>query len=244
VTGDKVIRLVTALAVLAVAVIAAIVSYSHIEYLALVNGQTITAARLLPASVDGVVLVSSMVLLDAARRGVPAPGLARVMLAAGVLATLGANSAVGAGHGLVGVLVSGWPAVAFIGCAETFLAMIRVRSQTAPETVPQAGQTVPEAIREAVPVHGSVAVQGVPGRVLEPVSATARALSGNTPRVRGTHRVPEVVFAAELKAGTLPSVRAIKRQCRVGQDRAVVIRDQLAALIQTSAPREIVEVGG
>jgi hypothetical protein len=50
------------------------------------------------------------------------------------------------------------------------------------------------------------------------------------------------VFAAEVQAGTVPSVRAIKRQCRVGQDRAVKIKDDLAALIETSAPRETVDV--
>src|SRR5262245_7239316 len=226
-TGDKVIRFVTALAVLAVAVIAAIVSYSHIECLALVNGQTIPAARLLPTSVDGVVLVSSMVMLDAARRGVPAPVLSRVMLVAGVLATLGANSAVGAGHGVVGVPVSGWPAVAFIGCAETFLAMIRVRPQAAPETVPQAAATVPQAVPDSAPEHEYIAAQGVP----EPAHAAVRPLSENTPQVRGTHRVPEQIFAAELEAGSVPGIREIKRKCKVGQPKAEAIQVRLAALV-------------
>ena len=153
-TGDRVIRFVTALAVLAVAAIAAVVSYSHIEYLALVNGQTITAARLLPASVDGVVLVSSMVMLDAARRDVDAPVLGRVMLVAGVLATLAANSAVGASHGVVGILVSGWPAVAFIGCAETFLAMIRGRSGALSSTA----ETVPRKPYPKLPSQASTAL--------------------------------------------------------------------------------------
>jgi hypothetical protein len=47
------------------------------------------------------------------------------MLAFSVLATLAANAAFGAAHGLVGILVSAWPAVAFTGSAEVLLAMIR-----------------------------------------------------------------------------------------------------------------------
>jgi hypothetical protein len=238
VTSDKVIRFVTALAVLTVAVIAAIVSYSHIEYLALVNGQTITAARLLPASVDGVVLVSSMVMLDAARRDAGAPGLSRVMLVAGVLATLGANSAVGAGHGVVGILVSGWPAVAFIGCAETFLTMVRGRSRTVPET---ALVTTAEKAGDTLLMS---AIEAAPGGVPEVASsrtrpAAPRSLSTSGSRRRRGARTPQVVFAADLAAGTVPSIRAIRRECKVGQPRAVVIRDQLAAVV--SAPRETIE---
>ena len=236
-TGDRVIRFVTALAVLAVAAIAAVVSYSHIEYLALVNGQTITAARLLPASVDGVVLVSSMVMLDAARRDVDAPVLGRVMLVAGVLATLAANSAVGASHGVVGILVSGWPAVAFIGCAETFLAMIRGRSGALSSTA----ETVPQAVPEIALAGEYSAAPGVPVADEARTRPAPRSLSDSGSRRRGVHGAPEpaAVFSAELSAGTLPSVRTIKRQMRVGQDRAVKIRDDLAAMIQTSEPSEI-----
>ena len=37
------------------------------------------------------------------------------MLWLGIGATIGANIAYGAGYGLVGALISAWPAVAFIG---------------------------------------------------------------------------------------------------------------------------------
>ena len=237
-TGDRVIRLVTALAVLAVAVIAAIVSYSHIEYLALVNGQTITAARLLPASVDGVVLVSSTVMLDAARRDVDAPVLSRVMLVAGVLATLAANSAVGASHGVVGVLVSGWPAVAFIGCAETFLAMIRGRSGALSGTAERADETTLLAVPGIASAGGYTAATRVP-EAGEARTLPDRALSPSA-SPRRTPSAPEVVFAAEIEAGTLPSVRQVKSRMKCGQDRATQIRDQLATLV--SAPsRTIVQ---
>jgi hypothetical protein len=231
VTSDKAIRLVTALAVLAVAVIAATVSYSHIEYLALVNGQTLTAARLLPASVDGVVLVSSMVMLDAARRDVDAPVLARVMLVAGVLATLAANSAVGASHGVVGILVSGWPAVAFIGCAETFLAMIRRRSGALSGTAETADETTIMGVPEVALAGGYSAAHGVP-EADEARTRPDKALSPSASHRRTPNQTPEQIFAEELSAGTVPGIRSIKTRCKVGQPRAEAIQARLAALIE------------
>jgi Protein of unknown function (DUF2637) len=210
------IRGLTALAVLAVAVIAAVISFSHIETLALANGQTLLASRALPVSIDGVIVVASMVMLDAARRGVSAPALARVMLAAGILATLSANAVSGAGHGPLGVAVAAWPAIAFIGCAETFFVMVRGRSRSVPEASPAAApEAVPETVTQAVPVSRT----GTP-RPLSPRRSTRRRVVA-----------PEVVFAQELAAGVVPSIRTVKRELRVGQDRAVQIRGQLEGLL-------------
>jgi hypothetical protein len=49
-----------------------------------------------------------------ARSGRTAPVLARVMLGLGVAATVAANVAYGAAHGLTGAAISAWPAIAFI----------------------------------------------------------------------------------------------------------------------------------
>jgi hypothetical protein len=125
VTGDRAIRALTAAVVLAVAAFAAVVSYSHIYDLGRAHGQAGTAARLLPISVDGLILAASLVLLHEARQGRPAPILARLMLALGVSATVGANVAYGVAFGALSALISAWPAVAFIGSAEMALSMIR-----------------------------------------------------------------------------------------------------------------------
>ena len=61
-TGDRVIRLATAAVVCAVAAFAAVVSYSHIYGLGRAHGQDGTAARLVPLSVDGLILAASLVL--------------------------------------------------------------------------------------------------------------------------------------------------------------------------------------
>ena len=118
-------RAATTAAVLFVAVIAAVVSFVHIEHLAAVNGQTMLAAYLLPLSIDGTVVAASMVMLRAARAGLGTPWLARFMLGLAVTATLACNIGYGLPHGMPGALISGWPAVAFIGCAEMAISAVR-----------------------------------------------------------------------------------------------------------------------
>jgi Protein of unknown function (DUF2637) len=125
VTEVRTARAATTAAVLFVAVIAAVVSFVHIEHLAAVNGQTQPAAYLLPLSIDGTVVAASMVMLRAARAGLGTPWLARFMLGLAVTATLAANIGYGLPNGISGALISGWPAVAFIGCAEMAISAVR-----------------------------------------------------------------------------------------------------------------------
>jgi Protein of unknown function (DUF2637) len=70
---DRAIRLSTAAAVLAVAGIAAYVSYWHAYAVVRAYGETGITARLEPATIDGLVWASSMVVLYAARHRVPVP---------------------------------------------------------------------------------------------------------------------------------------------------------------------------
>ena len=147
------IRFVTAAVVCAVAALAAVVSYSHIYGLGRVHGQDGTAARLLPLSVDGLILAASLVLLHEARNGRDAPRLARFMLWLGIAATIGANVAYGAGYGLLRALISAWPAMAFIGSVE--IAIQQVRRGRAPRAavigpaVPEMPGDVEQAVRAA-----------------------------------------------------------------------------------------------
>lgn len=123
--ADHLIRAATAAAVLVVAAIAAVVSFVHIEHLAVTHGKAPLAAYLLPLSIDGTVAAASMVMLRAARAGLRTPWLARFMLALAVAATLLANIGYGLPFGWAGALISGWPACAFIGCAEMAIGMVR-----------------------------------------------------------------------------------------------------------------------
>ena len=152
-TGDRVIRFTTAAVVCAVAAFAAVVTYSHIYGLGRAHGQDGTAARLLPLSVDGLILAASLVLLHEARNGRDAPGLARFMLWLGIGATIGANIAYGAGYGLLGALISAWPAVAFIGAVEIAMQQVRrargPRAATSGPAVPAVPGDVEQAVRAA-----------------------------------------------------------------------------------------------
>jgi hypothetical protein len=163
VSGDRVIRFGTAAVVCAVAGFAAVVSYSHIYGLGRAHGQDGTAARLLPLSVDGLILAASLVLLHEARNDRDVPRLARFMLWLGIAATIGANIAYGAGYGLLGALISAWPAVAFIGTVE--IAMQQVRRARAPRAaisgpaVPDLPGDVEQAVRAA---YAAPAAAGAP----------------------------------------------------------------------------------
>src|SRR5258708_4812222 len=110
---EQATRRLMAGAVLIVAAIAAVVSYIHIENLALSHGHL--AALLLPISVDGMISAASLALLYAARAGLPSPWLGRLMLGLGVASTVAAKAVEGACGEAVGVMVSAWLAVAFIG---------------------------------------------------------------------------------------------------------------------------------
>ena len=122
---DRAIRLSTAAAVLAVAAIAAYVSYGHAYAVIRAHGETGITARLEPATIDGLVYASSMVVLYAARHRVPVPSLARWLLALGIAATLTANMAQGWSHGPVGAMVAAWPAVSLVGSYELLVWLIR-----------------------------------------------------------------------------------------------------------------------
>ena len=122
---DHAIRLSTAAAVLAVAAVAAYVSYWHVYAVVRAHGGTGITAQLEPATIDGLVYASSMVVLYAARHRVPAPFLARWLLGAGIVATLTVNMAQGWSHGPVGAVVAAWPAVSLVGSYELLVWLVR-----------------------------------------------------------------------------------------------------------------------
>jgi Protein of unknown function (DUF2637) len=150
---DRLIRITTALAVATVAAVAAVISYRHAYELVSSHGEYGLTARLLPFTVDGLILAASMLILDASRRNQPAPPLARWCLGAGILATTSANLAHGFGHDPIGALVSAWPALALAGSFELLMTLIRARTVTSPMPASdaQVSQTLPILDHEAPP---------------------------------------------------------------------------------------------
>jgi hypothetical protein len=73
---DRLIRITTALAVVGVAAVAAIISYQQAYELIRSHGESGTVARLEPFAVDGLIWSASMVILNASRRNQRVPRLA------------------------------------------------------------------------------------------------------------------------------------------------------------------------
>jgi hypothetical protein len=139
VTTDRLVRWTAIVAVLAVAAVAALISYRHAVDVVTVHGESGIVGHLYPVVIDGLIVAASMVLLDAARHREPAPPLAWWMLSAGIVATLAVNVLAGITSGLLGAIIAAWPALAFIGCYELLMLLVRASARRAaePVSVPQ-----------------------------------------------------------------------------------------------------------
>jgi hypothetical protein len=177
--------LLAALPVAAVAVIAGIVSFSHIEALGLRTGQTITDARLLPLAVDGLIVAGSVILLAGSWLG-------WIGVALGVAGTLYANVMSGLPRGPLAATVAAWPALAFT--VASFMLERWLKSQV------------------------TAAAAGVPG--------VPAGLNGHG------HAAAEL-FAADLEAGRVPGIRAIRSGLHLGQDKASQVQAYLRGLTRT-----------
>jgi hypothetical protein len=97
----------------AVATIAAWSSYSHMVHVALRYGERPEVACTLPVSVDGMLVVASVAMVDDRRERRQVRRTARIAFAIGVAASLAAN--VAAAHpSLPARAVAAWPAVALL----------------------------------------------------------------------------------------------------------------------------------
>ena len=178
--------LLAALPVAAVAVIAGIVSFSHIEALGLRTGQSITDARLLPLAVDGLIVAGSVILLAGSWLG-------WIGVALGVAGTLYANVMSGLPRGPLAATVAAWPALAFT--VASFMLERWLKAQ--------------------------VDAAGVP------------AVPGPDSGLNGHAHAAADLFAADIDAGRVPGIRAIRSGLHVGQDKAGQVQAYLRSLIRT-----------
>ena len=202
---------------LAVAGIAAYVSYGHAYAVVRAHGETGITARLEPATIDGLVYASSMVVLYAARHRVPVPCLARWLLALGIAATLTANMAQGWSHGPVGAVVAAWPAVSLVGSYELLVWLIRTSGAAGrgPSAAHLCAGAACRAARRPVPAS---AVDGErPGGnqrgTSDPAWRPAGQGAGQSPIPAGGQRDDE---ALEASAGNDAAVAAYRRSVQAG----------------------------
>jgi hypothetical protein len=202
-----------------VAAIAAIVSYSHIYDLGRAHGGSGVSARLLPLSVDMLILVGELMLLHEADAKGKRFALGWVLVWSGILATLAANVTYGAQFGVLGALIWGWPAYSFILAAGGMVAIVKRG-----------------AARQGT---DAVALPSPPAAEVHPVSAPApaRRMQSRSGRSRSRNTVSdadsEMHFAAELAAGQAPSARRIQRELHVGQKRANALREQMQSIVDS-----------
>ena len=117
--ADRVIRWTTAAAI---AGVAAMASYEHAHALVRAHGEAGRTGRPGPLTMDGLIYVTSIVMLDSARA--ESTGSCPSEVAAGTGA-LEANVAHGLGDGLAGATVAAWPTVALVGSYELLMMIIR-----------------------------------------------------------------------------------------------------------------------
>ena len=130
-SSDRWIRRTTTASVVLLALIAAVVSYGHLRQLALRYGEGGWNAALIPFSIDGMVLASSMTLLLESRFGRMGGVLPWFLLIAGSTASLAANVAV-AEPTVIARLVARWPAFALLCSLETLMHRIRCTTPSLP----------------------------------------------------------------------------------------------------------------
>jgi hypothetical protein len=153
--GDKLVRRTGYLAVLAVSGVAALISYWHAVAVVGKHGEPGVYGHLYPATIDGLIIAASMVLLDSARNHEKPPRLAWWLVGAGIAGTLGANILDGVSYGFLGSIIAAWPAAAFVGAYEMIMVLIRsgarhARAQEV-ETVPTVAIELPEAEQPKMP---------------------------------------------------------------------------------------------
>jgi len=177
--NDTATRRVTTGIVLAVGLFAGSDSYSHIYTLARDHGQAIASAALLPLAGDGLIAAASSAMLVASRQGRDVPVLARVMLLAGIGATIAANVGYGLHAGLTGALLSVWPVAAYVGCME-LLTWMRRNTGMRPTARPASADAADELARRR---HSET------GGLLDAVGqAFPAAGAGNVPSLREIQR--------------------------------------------------------
>jgi len=152
VTGD---RLTGGAATVVLCVVAgSALTVGSIRTYALARGHGLdgTAALLVAVSLGGLIAGASLVLLGE-ERNPWVPGTAEGMQLLGLAVMAAADITSGARYGLLGAIISAWPAVAFFGAADMVLELVhrsrKRRRQARPATAQAVSADVQHAVRAA-----------------------------------------------------------------------------------------------
>jgi hypothetical protein len=235
--AERAIRWSTVAAVSVVALVAAFVSYRHALQVVAAHGESGALAKAYPLTIDGLIYAASMVLLDAARRSVPAHPLAYVALGLGIAATLAANVAAGLAFGPVGAVVAAWPAPALVISYELLMLVIRgsvaaIDQNGVPELTVSAAVAPSDPIPDTPPAPRPPAIR--PGR------RTPRSKGAQTPRLDPPEEARVLAWLDGNQTGDKPSIRAVMLARHVGRPTA---RTLLAEARPTAQVHAILAAG-
>jgi hypothetical protein len=150
-----------------VAAFAFIVSYSHIYDLGRQHAEFGIADRLLPLSVDLLIVAATLVLWLQSRSGAELAGLERKLprgtLWGGIGATVAANIAYGLPHGWLASVISAWPGAAFVAAVELAIVAVKAgRYGLRPGESPQATPVPPDSVAAAKAAYDATLLAGNP----------------------------------------------------------------------------------
>lgn len=160
--------LLKALPVAVVATFAAIISYGHIETLALTHHQTLADSRMLPFAVDFLIVAGTVFVLNGFELG-------WLCIVLGVAGTLFANIESGVPYGWLSAAISSWPAVAFTAASFVLERFLRTRSKSAGQ--PELNRPEADLVAEAESALAEVAARPEPARE-EPAAVAAQPEPG------------------------------------------------------------------
>ena len=233
--ADRAIRLTTTAAVALLALIAGVVSFGHMHELARGAGEGPLTAALIPLSVDGMIVASSMSLLVDSRTGRHGGVLPWTLLVWGSAASLAANVAA-ASPAIEGRMIAAWPSFALMGAYELLMRQVRhtvndndEAGQQVQETVSVAGlggQDVgmPRPEQQRLPGQPGRRTQSIvdacPGGALKPpragISRSRGRMCSDSPRLTEAaglqRRAFEWAMANRSAEGALPTGRQIAEQ--------------------------------
>jgi uncharacterized protein DUF2637 len=192
-------------------------SYSHIYDLGRKHAQAGTVARLLPLSVDGLIIAATMVMfIQADRRRAQdwrARWMPRLTLYAAIAATVAANVAYGLPSGWLSAVLSGWPGAAFVAAVELGIIVVRLAPQTGernenPAAVPAGKAPVPASAFQAATLAyeaSAAAHNPLPARQLVARYGITR---GQADKIRGRGGVSVAPVPVTAPAGDAPPAPA------------------------------------
>ena len=151
-TGDRLIGGAATVVLCVVAGSALTVGSTRAYALARSHGMDETAALLVAMSLGGLIVGASLVLLGE-ERNPWVPGTAEGMQLLGLAVMAAADIVSGARYGLLGAIISAWPAIAFFAAADMVLELVhrsrKRRRQATPATAPAVPADVQQAVRAA-----------------------------------------------------------------------------------------------